>query len=90
MTLCKLRPKRTYDEQYIVDKWDLRGLMKYLEAMINKLGEDNDALTPYYIGARLALSTLFFDDVNDELDMWTEFTSRFEKELDSNMEGGSI
>ena len=89
MTLCKLRPKRTYDEQYIVDKWDLRGLMKYLDAMIHELGEDSDALTPYYVGARLALSTLFFDDVNDELDMWTEFTSRFERSLEE-LEGGSI
>ncbi len=87
MTLCKLRPKRTYDEQYIVDKWDLRGLMKYLDAMIHELGEDSDALTPYYVGARLALSTLFFDDVNDELDMWTEFTRRFEAALEE-MEGG--
>ena len=87
MTLCKLRPKRTCDEQYIVDKWDLRGLMKYLDAMIDKLGEDSDALTPYYVGARLALSTLFFDDVNDELDLWTEFTRRFEQSLEE-LEGG--
>lgn len=87
MTLCKLRPKRTYDEQYIVDKWDLRGLMKYLDAMIHELGEDSDDLTPYYVGARLALSTLFFDDVNDELDLWTEFTRRFEAALEE-IEGG--
>lgn len=89
MTLCKLRPKRTYDEQYIVDKWDLRGLMKYLDVMIDKLGEDSDAITPYYVGARLAQSTLFFDDVNDELDMWTEFTSRFERSLEE-LEGVNL
>ena len=61
--------------------------MKYLDAMIHELGEDSDVLTPYYVGARLALSTLFFDDVNDGLDLWTEFTRRFERSLEE-LEGG--
>lgn len=87
MTLCKLRPKRTYDEQYIIDKWDVRGLMKYLDVMIHELGEAGDAMTPYYVGARLALSTLFFDDVDDYLDYWKQFTDRFEKSL-VELEGG--
>ena len=85
MTLRDYRPKRTYDEQFIIDTWDLRGLMKYLDTMIHQLGEDGDALTPYYVGARLALSTLFGD--TGKLEIWTQFVDRFEKSLEE-LEGG--
>ena len=88
MTLCKYRPRRVYDEQFIIDMTDTHGVMKALDQTIHELGEDGDALTPYYVGARLALSTLFDTAVDDGMvDYWTDFMRAFDKKL-GELEGG--
>ncbi|MBR3158407.1 MAG: hypothetical protein IKF14_05125 [Atopobiaceae bacterium] len=88
MTLCKYRPQRTYDAQFIIDLTDTHGLMKALDQVIHELGEDGDSLTPYYVGARLALSTLLDTAYDDGMvDYWTDFMRAFEKSL-QELEGG--
>lgn len=69
MTLCKHRPIRAYDEQWIVEYNDLHGLMKDLDAMVDRYGEAGliDAL--YVEGASDALSIMFgAEDVDTRLD----------------------
>lgn len=87
MTLVKHRPQRTYGEQYIFDEIDVRGLVKVLEQAVDEHGRDGMADTAYYVGAQLAVSTLFGVDVGGEMDMWTDFMRLFEAALEE-LEGG--
>lgn len=65
MTLSKHRPLRTYDEQWIVEATDVHGLMKDLDAMVDRYGEAGllDAL--YVEGAYDAVAILFSDETVD-------------------------
>ena len=83
MTLCKFRPQRTYDYQFIIDRHDARGLLKVLDQVVNEMGEAGLVSTSVYAGVLLGLSTLF-DMAEDkgEVDKWTDFM----RELDKNYE----
>ena len=78
MTLCKYRPRRTYDAQYIFEENDVRGLMKKLESVVAEMGEDGLAETPYYTGALVAFGCVFDAAKRDgEVDIWLDFPSLF-------------
>ena len=87
MTLCKYRPVRTYDAQYIFEENDVRGLLKKLDEAVAERGEAGDWSTPYYVGALLALSTFFEGAREKDVDKWTDFMRMFEGALDE-LEGG--
>ena len=83
MTLCKYRPQRTYDAQYILEENDVRGLLKKLAEAVDRMDEEGLASTPYYVGAQLAMSTMFECAKRDgEVDMWTDFMCLFEQALE--------
>ena len=49
---------------------------------VHEMGEAGLASTPYYVGAWLAMSTLFDGAERDgEIDMWTDFMRSFEAAL---------
>ena len=88
MTLCKYRPQRTYDAQFIIEEFDANGLLKMLGERIHDLGESGEAITPYYVGAYIACNVLF--GINQELfevDKWTDFMSEFDTQLKEITEG---
>ena len=88
MTLCKHRPKRTYDEQYIIEQNDVNGLLKMLDAAVGALAEEGDAAVHLYAGAYLGFKTMFECAQRDGcVDMWTDFLAEFEKEIEK-LEGG--
>ena len=79
MTLCKYRPQRTYDAQFIFEHNDVRGLMKKLQEEANR----GDTLTPYYIGAYTAFKTMFGKAEEEGIvDMWTDFMTAFRDEIE--------
>lgn len=83
MTLCKYRPRRTYDGQFLLDENDVNGLLKMTADAAAKMREDGVASYPYYVGAYLALSTLLDTPRNDgEMDIWMDFVALFEKALE--------
>ncbi len=78
MTLCKYRPQRTYDAQYIIEQHDAKGLMKGLRTAAGDAARDGLASTPYIIRALLAFETLFgYASFNGEVDRWTDFLPMF-------------
>jgi len=78
MTLCKYRPQRTYDAQFIFEHNDVRGLMKKLQEEANR----GDTLTPYYIGAYTAFKTMFYmAQGRGEVNMWTDFLEGFRQAI---------
>ncbi len=82
MTLCKYRPQRTYDAQFIFEKNDVNGLLKMLREAVERMGNDGVAATPYYAGALLAFEVMFSNAENDGMvDMWTDFMALFESAL---------
>lgn len=82
MTLCKYRPQRTYDAQFILEKNDVNGLLKMLREKVNELGEDGELSTQYYVGALVAFETLFgHAESAGEVDMWSDFLELFEAAL---------
>ena len=88
MTLCKFRPQRTYDAQFIVERHDAIGLVKMLGQAVHEMGEAGLSSTPYYVGAWLAMSTMFDCAERDgEVDKWTDFMRLFEAALE-DLEGG--
>ena len=79
MTLSKDRPRRTYDRQWIIEETDLHGLMKDLDAMVDRYGEAGliDAL--YVEGAADAIAILCADGgVDTRLDFVHELKKRME------------
>ena len=89
MTLCKFRPQRTYDAQFILEENDVRGLLKMLGEAVNRMGEDGLASTPYYVGAHDAFEVLFGCAKRDgEVDMWKDFMESFREKLDELEEEG--
>lgn len=88
MTLCKYRPQRTYDAQYILEQNDVNGMMKHLREKTEELGEDGDIAALYYLGAVFAFTVIFTDSRNNgEVDKWTDFAEGF-KQLIDETEGG--
>ena len=82
MTLCKFRPQRTYDAQFIVERWDAIGLLRKLDEAIVAMGDAGVASTAYYVGAYMALRTLFVAaEEGGEVDRWTDFMALFEDAL---------
>ena len=82
MTLCKYRPQRTYDAQFIFEQNDVNGLLKMMREKVHRLGENGEFYTPYYTGALIAFETLFGEsEATGEVDMWTDFMSLFEDGL---------
>ena len=83
MTLCKYRPQRTYDAQFLLDHNDVRGLLKKTRETANDTG------SPYYVGAAVAFETLFRDaELFGEVDMWRDFIERFAANLGEELKGG--
>lgn len=83
MTLCKFRPQRTYDAQFIVEQFDANGLLKVLRETVAEKGEDGLSSTPYYVGALIALEVLFGSaEADGEIDMQTDFMRLFERALE--------
>ena len=88
MTLCKYRPRRTYDAQFIIEEHDTLGLMKMLEAEADVRRRDGEASTLYYDGARAAFSALFdWARQTGEVDTWMDFMALFGQKAEE-MEGG--
>ena len=88
MTLCKYRPVRTYDAQYLFEQNDVNGLLKMLGEAARAMGEAGLASTPYYVGALLAFEVMFGGaERNGDVDTWQEFMRSFEAALEE-MEGG--
>ena len=81
MTLSKHRPQRTYGDQFLIDEIDTRGLLKVMELRVDEYGRDGLADTPYYVGAYIALSTLFSPEAGAEIDNWQDFMREFDKRL---------
>lgn len=83
MTLCKYRPQRTYDAQFIFEKTDVIGMLRKLDEAIGLMGEAGVAATPYYVGAYVALRSMFVAAEEDgEVDMWADFLALFEDALE--------
>lgn len=88
MTLCKYRPQRTYDEQYIIDGWDMRGLLKYLGTRSVELAADGRAEALSFQGAFDALSIIAGLAEDGKCDNWTDFQRQFELRAGTLMEEG--
>lgn len=87
MTLCKFRPQRTYDAQYLFDQNDVNGLMKALRAAAGDAARNGLASTPHYVGALVAFETMFsYAGFSGEVDKWTDFMALFDAAL-REMEG---
>lgn len=85
MTLCKFRPKRTYDAQFIIDKFDAQGLVKRLHEKVAELGENGELSTMYYVGALTILQVLFkYAEVDGMVDYPTDLLGLFERALGDN------
>ena len=83
MTLCKYRPQRTYDAQYILEENDVRGLLKKLGEAVDRMGEEGLASTRFYAGAYLGFKTLFECAERDGgIDKWTDFMCLFEQAIE--------
>jgi len=87
MTLCKYRSQRTYDGQFLIDEFDADGLQRVLYRKIAYMGTSNDKNVAYYIGASVALSTLF-DYSRDAgmIDRQDNFMDIFDERI-KNVEG---
>ena len=86
MTLCRFRPLRTYDAQFLFEQHDVNGLLKKMGEAVAEMGEAGLASTPYYVGALLALRVLF-DEGRGEIDKWPDFMALFEAALEEMEEG---
>ena len=79
MTLCKYRPVRTYDAQYIFEQNDVNGLMKLLRDAVPKMAAEDLPNTKIYLGALLALEVLFGCAESDGMvDTWLDFAQLFD------------
>ena len=83
MTLCKYRPIRTYDAQFIFEENDAHGLVK----MLGERADESD----FHAGAWLAFTAMFETAANvGEVDMWTDFMGAFDERLGKYLEEGDI
>lgn len=87
MTLCKYRPLRTYDAQYIFEQNDVNGLLKKLREAVALMGDEDASGSCYYTGALIAFEVMFdVAESTGEVDTWADFLTLFESAL--NAEGG--
>ena len=89
MTLCKYRPQRTYDAQFIFEQNDVNGLLKKLrEAVALRLETEDDSIsTCYCAGALIAFEIMFgAAESSGEVDMWTDFMEMFETAIEEGEE----
>ena len=79
MTLCKYRPQRTYDAQFIFEQNDVNGLLKKLrEAVKTRKSDRDDIYDDYYTGALIAFEIMFREaESSGEVDKWTDFMEMF-------------
>lgn len=84
MTLSIHRPKRSFDEQWIVEANDIHGLRKDLEEAIAKYGEDGLIETIYYEGAADSIDALFCDG---GLDTRFDFMRRIKQKYKERRDG---
>ena len=83
MTLCKFRPVRTYDAQFLFELNDAHGLVK----MLGERAEESD----FHAGAWLAFYAMFeMAEGTGEVDMWKDFMDAFDEQLGRYMEEGGI
>ncbi|MBQ1450462.1 MAG: hypothetical protein IIZ12_05985 [Eggerthellaceae bacterium] len=81
MTLCKYRPQRTYDAQYIIEQNDAFGLVK----MLGEKAGDSD----FHAGAWLAFGLMFeMAESGGIVDMWTDFIGAFDERVGRYTEEG--
>lgn len=87
MTLCKYRPQRTYDAQFLLDENDVNGLLKKSAEAAEAVRATGVAGWQLYEGAAMALDVLFNVARDEgEIDMWTDWLATFEG-LVGEMEG---
>ena len=67
-----------------LDHMELDGLLSVLSRRIEEAGENGEAITPYYIGAHIALSIVRYHEF---VDTQHDFMRLFER-LFENLEGG--
>lgn len=70
MTLCKKRPQRTYDAQYIFDQHDVSGTMKKLGEAVGLLDGD---MGTFFMGAYEGLDVFFSLSDGEIVDTWEDF-----------------
>lgn len=82
MTLCKYRPQRTYDAQFIFEQNDVNGLLKKLREKLKQLGDAGEEEALFYMGALSAFEVIFSTAEHDGLvDMWTDFLELFDADI---------
>lgn len=83
MTLCKYRPQRAYDAQFVFEQNDVNGLMKKLSEAAERVDENRLQSAPYYKGALIAFDVMFNTaESNGHVDMWADFLTLFEQALE--------
>jgi len=85
--LSKHRPLRTYDEQWIVEQTDLRGLLKDVAKASADATKHGEADAIYWKGVEDALHVLFSQN---GVDTRIEFMQQIKNKLDKRMIGGAI
>lgn len=82
MTLCKYRPQRTYDAQFIFEQNDVNGLLKKTEETLMQRVEDGEESAIFYMGALSAFEVIFSTAEHDgTVDMWSDFLELFEADI---------
>lgn len=82
MTLCKYRPKRTYDAQFIFEQNDVNGLLKKLREKTMQIGNDGEERALFYMGALSAFEVMFSTAEYDGIvDMWSDFLELFDADI---------
>jgi hypothetical protein len=82
MTLCKYRPQRTYDAQFIFEQNDVNGLLKKLTDKLKQLGNDGEKEALFYMGALSAFEAIFSTAEHDGIvDMWSDFLELFDADI---------
>lgn len=78
MTLCKYRPQRTYDAQFIFEQNDVNGLLKKLREAVATSRDNGEYGSEYYAGALIAFEIMFGEaEASGEVDKWTDFMEMF-------------
>ena len=77
---------RTFRANTRIDHDDLDGLLSVLDREIAELGEDGDARTSYYVGARIALSIVRHHEF---VDTQADFMRLIRHYIDE-LEGGQV
>ena len=77
---------RHYQPNTRLDHYELDGLLNRLDREIAEMGESGDEMTPYYVGARLALRILRH---HEHVETQDDFVNLFKKYL-SELDGGHV